>query len=83
MNYIHRIPIGVVSSISPFNLPLILSIRTIASAIALGNSVVHKPDIQVGITGGSIIARAFEYAGLSAGIFNVVLSDYLKSEMKC
>jgi len=75
VNYIHRLPVGVVSSISPFNLPLILSLRTIASAIALGNSVVHKPDIQVGITGGSIIARAFEYAGLPAGVLNIVQTD--------
>src|SRR5699024_5113599 len=49
--------------------------RTIVPALALGNSVVHKPDIQVGITGGSIIARAFEYAGLPAGVLNIVQTD--------
>ncbi len=75
VNQIYRLPLGVVSSISPFNFPLILSARTIAPAIALGNSVVHKPDIQVGLTGGSVLARAFEYAGLPKGVFNVVLTD--------
>jgi aldehyde dehydrogenase (NAD+) len=36
---------------------------------------VHKPDIQVGLSGGSIIAKAFEYAGLPNGVLNVVLTD--------
>lgn len=75
LNHIYRLPLGVISSISPFNFPLNLSMRTIAPAIALGNSVVHKPDIQVALAGGSIIAKAFEYAGLPAGVLNVILTD--------
>jgi len=75
VNHIYRLPLGVVSSISPFNFPLNLSMRTIAPAIALGNAVVHKPDIQVGLVGGSVLAKAFEYAGLPKGVFNVVLTD--------
>jgi aldehyde dehydrogenase (NAD+) len=75
LNHIYRLPLGVISSISPFNFPMNLSMRTIAPAIALGNSVVHKPDIQVGLSGGSIIAKAFEYAGLPKGVLNVVLTD--------
>ncbi|RFU61778.1 aldehyde dehydrogenase family protein [Peribacillus glennii] len=74
-NYIHRLPLGVISSITPFNFPTNLSMRTIAPAIALGNAVVHKPDIQVGLTGGQIIAKAFEYAGLPKGVFNSILTD--------
>jgi aldehyde dehydrogenase (NAD+) len=75
VQHIHRLPLGVVASISPFNFPMNLSMRTIAPAIALGNSVVHKPDIQVGLTGGSIIAKAFEHAGLPKGVLNVILTD--------
>ncbi|MEX2462577.1 MAG: aldehyde dehydrogenase family protein [Paenibacillaceae bacterium] len=75
VNHIRRLPLGVVASISPFNFPMNLSMRTIAPAIALGNSVVHKPDIQVGLTGGSIIAKAFEHAGLPKGVLNVILTD--------
>jgi aldehyde dehydrogenase (NAD+) len=75
VNHIHRLPLGVISSISPFNFPMNLSMRTIAPAIALGNSVVHKPDIQVGLSGGSIIAKAFEHAGLQAGVLNVILTN--------
>lgn len=75
MNHIYRLPLGVISSISPFNFPLNLSLRSIVPAIALGNSVVHKPDIQVGLSGGSIIAKAFVYAGLPKGVLNVLLTD--------
>ncbi|GAD15396.1 aldehyde dehydrogenase family protein [Geobacillus thermoleovorans] len=75
VNYIYRLPLGVIASISPFNFPLNLSLRTIVPAIALGNTVVHKPDIQVGLVGGVVIARAFEYAGLPKGVLNVLLTD--------
>ncbi|WP_100407456.1 aldehyde dehydrogenase family protein [Bacillus solitudinis] len=75
INRIHRLPLGVITSISPFNFPMNLSMRTIAPAIALGNSVVHKPDIQTALTGGSMIAKAFEQAGLQKGVFNCILTD--------
>ncbi|WP_102027633.1 aldehyde dehydrogenase family protein [Salirhabdus sp. Marseille-P4669] len=80
INHVYRLPLGVVSSISPFNFPMNLSMRTIAPAIALGNSIVHKPDIQVGLSGGSILAKAFEHAGLPKGVFNVVLTDIAEIE---
>jgi len=67
-----RIPHGVVAVISPFNFPLILSIRAIAPALATGNAVVHKPDPQTAIAGGFIIARIFEQAGLPAGVLHVL-----------
>ncbi|MGE7604366.1 aldehyde dehydrogenase family protein [Peribacillus sp. NPDC097675] len=75
VNHIHRLPLGVISSISPFNFPMNLSMRTIAPAIALGNAIVHKPDVQVSFAGGIFIAAAFEYAGLPKGIFNMILTD--------
>ncbi|MGP4071363.1 aldehyde dehydrogenase family protein [Piscibacillus sp. B03] len=75
VNRVHKLPLGVITSISPFNFPMNLSMRTIAPAIALGNSVVHKPDAQTAMAGGSIIAKAFEYAGLPKGVFNCILTD--------
>jgi len=74
VNKVYRLPLGVISSISPFNFPLYLSMRTIAPALALGNAVVHKADIQTGLSGGSVIAKAFEEAGVPAGIFNSILT---------
>lgn len=75
VNHVHRLPLGVISSISPFNFPMNLSMRTIAPALALGNAVVHKPDLQTGLTGGAILAKAFEEAGLPNGVFNMIFTD--------
>jgi len=71
-NKIRRTPTGVVGVISPWNFPLSLTMRAVAPAIALGNSVVIKPSSKTPITGGLIIARLFEMAGLPDGVINVV-----------
>jgi benzaldehyde dehydrogenase (NAD) len=67
-----RVPVGVVGVISPFNVPLILSIRSVAPALALGNSVLLKPDPRTVMTGGVNIVRVFEEAGLPAGVLQLV-----------
>lgn len=71
-NIIERNPVGVVSVISPWNVPLKLSIRAVAPAIALGNSVVLKPAQETSISGGLLLAKLFELAGLPDGVLNVV-----------
>lgn len=78
-----RVPHGVVGVISPFNFPLILSIRSIAPALAVGNAVVHKPDLQTPVTGGVIIARIFEAAGLPKGVLHVLPGDAEAGEALC
>jgi acyl-CoA reductase-like NAD-dependent aldehyde dehydrogenase len=72
-SYIYRKPIGVVSVISPWNFPLYLSMRTVAPALGTGNTVVLKPASQSLVTGGTLIAKLFEEAGLPAGVLNVVV----------
>ena len=67
-----RRPVGVVGVISPFNFPLILSIRSVAPALALGNAVVLKPDPRTAVAGGFVIARLFEEAGLPEGLLHVL-----------
>jgi benzaldehyde dehydrogenase (NAD) len=67
-----RVPAGVVAVISPFNVPLILSIRSVAPALALGNSVLLKPDPRTVMTGGVNIVRVFEEAGLPAGVLQLL-----------
>ncbi|MEH1128769.1 benzaldehyde dehydrogenase [Micromonospora sp. CPCC 206061] len=67
-----RVPAGVVGVISPFNFPLILSIRSVAPALALGNAVVLKPDPRTAVSGGLLIARILEEAGLPAGLLHVL-----------
>lgn len=70
-----RLPIGVVGVIAPFNFPLYLAMRAVAPAIAVGNAVVLKPDLQTGLSGGVVLARLFELAGLPAGVLSVVPGD--------
>ena len=72
-NFIYREPIGVVAVISPWNFPLHLTQRSIAPALALGNAVVLKPASDTPITGGLLLAKVFEEAGLPKGLLNVVV----------
>ncbi|MEV4624693.1 benzaldehyde dehydrogenase [Micromonospora sp. NPDC049523] len=67
-----RVPVGVVGVIAPFNFPLILAIRSVAPALALGNAVVLKPDPRTAVSGGVSIARVFEEAGLPEGLLHVL-----------
>lgn len=67
-----RVPHGVVGVISPFNFPMVLSIRAVAPALSVGNAVVLKPDPQTPVSGGFILARAFEEAGLPDGLLHVL-----------
>jgi aldehyde dehydrogenase (NAD+) len=71
-NLIYRLPVGVVSVISPWNWPLHLSMRSVAPALALGNAVVIKPSADTPITGGLLIAKLFEQAGLPPGALAVL-----------
>ncbi|KQO21394.1 benzaldehyde dehydrogenase [Acidovorax sp. Leaf76] len=70
-----RVPHGVVGVISPFNFPLILGLRSVAPALALGNAVVLKPDTRTPASGGFIMARVFEEAGLPQGLLQVLPGD--------
>lgn len=78
-----RKPIGVIGVISPFNFPLILSIRSIAPALATGNAVVTKPDLQTPVTGGFILALALEAAGFPKGLFQVLPGSVEAGEALC
>ncbi|EJF62414.1 aldehyde dehydrogenase [Dichomitus squalens LYAD-421 SS1] len=50
LNYVRRVPLGVVAQITPFNHPLLIAIKKIAPALAAGNSVVVKPSELAPIT---------------------------------
>ncbi|WP_372863188.1 aldehyde dehydrogenase family protein [Psychrobacter sp.] len=74
-NFVYREPIGVVAVISPWNFPLHLTQRSIAPALALGNAVVLKPASDTPVTGGLLLAKVFEEAGLPKGLLNVVVGS--------
>lgn len=72
LSFSRRVPVGTVGVIAPFNFPLILSIRAVAPALALGNAVILKPDPRTAMCGGVALARVFEEAGLPAGLLSVL-----------
>jgi acyl-CoA reductase-like NAD-dependent aldehyde dehydrogenase len=67
-----RRPVGVVGAIAPWNAALILSARSIAAPLALGNTVVLKPSEWSPISGGLLWGEIFGEAGLPAGVLNIV-----------
>lgn len=73
MNYTIKKAAGVVGVIGPFNFPMYLAIRTVAPALAAGNGVVLKPASTTPITGGTLLAKIFEEAGVPEGLFSVVV----------
>ena len=74
-NRVYTRPAGVVGVISPWNFPLHLSYRSVAPALAVGNAVVLKPAEQTPVTGGLLIAKVLEEAGLPPGVLSVVVGS--------
>jgi len=68
---VERFPVGIVSSITPFNFPNMVPNWTIPNALALGNCMILKPSEQVPISAGRI-AELLKEAGLPEGVLNVV-----------
>jgi aminomuconate-semialdehyde/2-hydroxymuconate-6-semialdehyde dehydrogenase len=66
-----RQPIGVVSVISPWNLPLLLFTWKLAPALAAGNCVIAKPSEVTPVTAYMLSALANE-AGFPPGVLNVL-----------
>jgi aldehyde dehydrogenase (NAD+) len=76
---VRRRPVGVVGAIVPWNFPLALSFPKLAPALLTGCSVVLKPPEETPLFG-SLLAEAFEEAGLPPGVLNVVPADREVSE---
>ena len=79
---VRREPVGVVLAIAPFNYPVNLSGSKIAPVLIAGNVVMFKPPTQGSISG-LLLAKAFEEAGIPAGVFNTItgrgseIGDYI------
>ncbi|HGR3177824.1 TPA: NADP-dependent glyceraldehyde-3-phosphate dehydrogenase [Streptococcus pneumoniae] len=79
---VRREPVGIVLAIAPFNYPVNLSASKIAPALIAGNVVMFKPPTHGSISG-LLLAKAFEEAGIPAGVFNTItgrgseIGDYI------
>src|SRR5687768_5695246 len=71
LNYTLRAPLGVVATISPWNLPLYLFTWKIAPALAAGNTVVAKPSEVTPLTA-TLFGELAAEIGLPSGVLNIV-----------
>ena len=69
-----REPLGVIGIISPWNMPFLLPMIPVITALAAGNTVVLKPSNFTPLIGLKI-AEIFHQAGLPAGVLNVLPGD--------
>ena len=69
--YTKRVPIGVVSLITPWNFPLAIPIWKMAPALVYGNTIILKPASATPHLG-VLIAEMWDAVGLPAGVFNLV-----------
>jgi len=71
LTYIHRVPVGVVAAIVPWNFPLMNAVWKIAPALACGCTVVLKPAELTPLSALWLGQAALE-AGLPPGVLNVI-----------
>jgi phenylacetaldehyde dehydrogenase len=69
--YTHRVPLGVVALMTPFNHPLMILSKSLAPALATGNCVVIKPSEQTPLTTVRLV-ELLDRAGIPKGVVNLV-----------
>lgn len=70
-NQVVREPIGVVTAITPWNLPMDLALWKIAPALAMGNSIIVKPATYTPLSTLKLAELAYQ-SGILKGVFNVI-----------
>lgn len=71
INYTLRQPLGVVATITPWNLPIYLLSWKIAPALAAGNTVIAKPS-EVTPMSAFLLSKLCKEAGLPDGVLNIL-----------
>ncbi|HEX3463225.1 MAG TPA: aldehyde dehydrogenase [Candidatus Elarobacter sp.] len=71
LNYVRRVPLGVVGQLTPWNHPLLILTKKLAPALAAGNTVVVKPSEYTPLTT-LVLAHLARDAGIPDGVVNVV-----------
>jgi aldehyde dehydrogenase (NAD+) len=71
LTYVHRVPVGVVAAIVPWNFPLMNAIWKIAPTLACGCTVVLKP-AELTPLSALWLGRAALEAGLPPGVLNII-----------
>jgi acyl-CoA reductase-like NAD-dependent aldehyde dehydrogenase len=69
--YVHRIPLGVVAAITPFNFPVNIPAHKIGPALAAGNAVILKPSPRTPLVT-TRFAELFYEAGLDHDLLQIL-----------
>jgi malonate-semialdehyde dehydrogenase (acetylating) / methylmalonate-semialdehyde dehydrogenase len=64
-------PLGVVTTITPFNFPLMIPLWGAAAALSCGNAVLHKPSPRVP-SAAILLAELIHEAGVPAEVYGVI-----------
>ncbi|CAB4924883.1 unannotated protein [freshwater metagenome] len=67
-------PLGVVTTITPFNFPLMIPVWDAVAALVSGNTVIHKPSPRVP-SASVLLCEILEQTGLPVGAFNVIQGE--------
>ena len=73
-NLVVKTPIGTVGAISPWNFPLVLSVRKVAPALAAGCPVILKPATLTPLSAVAL-AECMEAAGVPGGVFQLAIGN--------
>lgn len=71
LNVVRRVPLGVAGLITPWNHPLLITMKKVSVALAAGNSLVVKPS-ELGPAVPLALVGLLEEAGVPAGVVNAV-----------
>ncbi|HEY9474157.1 MAG TPA: aldehyde dehydrogenase family protein [Mycobacteriales bacterium] len=71
INLVRRRPLGVAGLITPWNHPLLITMKKLSAALAAGNSIVVKPS-ELAPAAPLRLVDLLEEAGVPAGVVNVV-----------
>jgi acyl-CoA reductase-like NAD-dependent aldehyde dehydrogenase len=71
LNVVRRVPLGVAGLITPWNHPLLITMKKVSAALAAGNSLVIKPS-ELGPVVPRELAVLLEEAGVPSGVVNVI-----------
>jgi acyl-CoA reductase-like NAD-dependent aldehyde dehydrogenase len=71
LNVVRRVPLGVIGLITPWNHPLLITMKKVSVALAAGNSLVIKPS-ELGPAVPGRLVTLLEEAGVPPGVVNFV-----------
>ena len=73
MNYTTIRPLGVIALITPWNHPLLITIKKLAPALAAGNSIIIKPSGKAPLSIQYLVSQILAEANVPAGTVQVLL----------